>query len=219
MNNEIRKNILKIVGVGFSLIVFLIIISVGTIRGAKTSMSVFNKQTTEFNLTKEGIKEEEFKKYLSVFAILAKEYNGYDISSDAERDDIRKMDSAVLFLDSLDETYTPNYNEGGQSEYDAALINSIVEEINGVKINGNISNNKFYSFDEAKNVYVKIGGEQLVCAKIDSIDSFEKKGNKIDVVYTCNYGENDVYKIKAVLVVNEAYDNSKYYVNEIEKMK
>ena len=55
--------------------------------------------------------------------------------------------------------------------------------------------------------------------RIDSIDSFEKKGNKIDIVYTCNYGENDVYKIKAVLVINESYDNSKYYVNEIEKMK
>lgn len=218
MDNEVKRNILKIVGVGAALIIFLIAISVGTLLSAKTSMSVFNKETTEFNLTREGIKEEEFKKYLSVFAILVKDYQGFDIESAAEQDDIRKMDSAVLFLDSLDESYTPNYNENGQSEYDAKLINGIIEEINGVKINGNVSNNRFYTYDEGKNVYAKIGGEQLVCAKIDSIDSFEKKGNKIDVVYTCNYGENEIYKIKAVIVVNETFDNSKYYVNKIEKV-
>jgi len=218
MDNEVKRNILKIVGVGAALIIFLIAISVGTLLSAKTSMSVFNKETTGFNLTKEGIKEEEFKKYLSVFSNLVKDYQGFDIESVAEQDDIRKMDSAVLFLDSLDETYTPNYNENGQSEYDAKLINSIIEEINGVKINGNVANNRFYTYDEGKNVYVKIGGEQLVCAKIDSIDSFEKKGNKIDVVYTCNYGENEIYKIKAVIVVNETFDNSKYYVNKIEKV-
>jgi hypothetical protein len=63
MDNEVKKNILKIVGVGLALIVFLIIISVGTLLSARTSMSVFNKESAEFNLTIEGIKEEEFKKY------------------------------------------------------------------------------------------------------------------------------------------------------------
>ena len=53
MDNEVKKNILKIVGVGLALIVFLIIISVGTLLSARTSMSVFNKESTEFNLTKE----------------------------------------------------------------------------------------------------------------------------------------------------------------------
>lgn len=209
------KKMKIILYIGCISLILIIAMAIYVFYPNKSTLSVYSDEEN-ISLEKDGIKTEEFNKYLlSISLLVNEEYE--DKYGVEEIENIRMLDTAISYIHTLEET--PVLNEDGNYEYDANIINKIIQEMNGLNIEKNIPVGNKYTYNEEKNMYiVSEGNETITCTNIEIIE-FSKKDNKIELVYKCNLGEkNSNYKIKAILVENSSYEYSKYFVNTIEKI-
>lgn len=209
------KKMKIILYIGCISLILIIAMAIYVFYPNKSTLSVYSDEEN-ISLEKDGIKTEEFNKYLlSISLLVNEEYE--DKYGVEEIENIRMLDTAISYIHTLEET--PVLNEDGNYEYDANIINKIIQEMNGLNIEKNIPVGNKYTYNEEKNMYiVSESNETITCTNIEIIE-FSKKDNKIELVYKCNLGEkNSNYKIKAILVENSSYEYSKYFVNTIEKI-
>lgn len=199
-----------------ALIILAILLSIYVFFPKKATVSVYSDNLS-FNLEKEGIKADDFNKYLSIISLLVNEE--YEDKYGAEEiENIRMLDTAIAYIHSKGENI-PDLNETGNYEYDANTINKIIQETKGLNIEKNIPVGTKYTYNEEKNVYVVSENNTITTCEIIEIEEFSKKDNKIEVTYTCYLGEKDsTYKIKSILVENSEFEYSEYFVNTIEKI-
>lgn len=211
-----HKKMKIIIGIGCVSLILVIAIAIYVFFPQKTTISVYS-DTQIVNLEKDGIKTEEFNKYLAAVSLLVnEEYE--DIYGAEEIENIRMLDTAISHI-HLSGEEIPDLNETGNYEYDANTINKIIQEINGLNIEKSIPVGNKYTYNEEKNVYVVSENNTITACEIIEIEEFSKKDNKIELTYKCYLGEKDsTYKIKAILVENSDYKYSKYFVNTIEKI-
>lgn len=224
--NSLKKTIIVIIVV----LIFILIIGIYIFNSKKAQLSIYSNKEQGNMFQSIGMKEEEFKQYLSVFSLLVNEKYNQDGYDDKTLDNMRVLDTAISYIEEMSSYEVTQNNEGLQT-YEANIINEIAKEIKGMYISNNIDAGNLYTYDETQNVYIKNESEYttVYCTQIDEI---EKKDGKIITTYKCifpkdnelsEYQENnpieiETYTIKATIVENTDYEYSKYFISSIEKI-
>lgn len=178
---------------------------------------------SEISLESKGINKEEFENYLSLFGRQVREY--YTLEDKEEKNTLM-LDSAVSFLTTL---YMNEHVEDGILTYEADKINKIVTEMNGIYINKKLDVTEIYKYDEEKNVYIPQQLESPGYLYIETVD-INKIEDRIEAEFKVAFPEEtdalkynnneqvkiETYTVKAVILENEEYEYSKYYVSSLE---
>lgn len=210
-DHELKKNLKKLAVIVVLAVIIIIGLSVYTLNPKKSQLSIYTSLEYSDALKTYGINEEEFKQYLSIFGNLV---------IDDFNDEQKNLSMITSFIDEACSVYEAQIDEVGNKTYEPEIMNKISKEIQGKSFKR--SENYIVNKDEVKKI--------PYCKEIQDIT---KNGDKIEVVYKIvmldsnNYNEfqngtleedPEEYKVKAVILVNEEYEYSKYFINSIEKI-
>lgn len=217
MKEETLKKTLIIIGiVSILVLMFIIYIGINIFDSKKASLSVYPDIEPGTTFEGMGIKEEEFRSYLSVFSLLVND--NYSEENKEVLDNIRFLDTAVGFLKNLS-SYEQILNEQSLEVYSSENINVLAKEINGMYVNNAINAGTSYVYNETDKTYIKNETKNR-SAECTEIESVEKNGDTINVKYKCVFIEDEqklekTCNIQATILENEKYQYSKYFVHAI----
>lgn len=185
-------------------------------------------KVNEIALESKGIDKDEFNNYLSIFGLLVNKYPALDKE---ENEKTTMIDAAVEFLNTSF-MYEPKMNENQVETYEADKVNKIIKEMKGEYINKNLDVSVVYTYDANTNTYVPQEMEPTNCLLLETLD-INKKDEKIETTFKVAFPGNgeyatylekepieiETFTIKAIVLENEEYEYSKYYVSNIEVVK
>lgn len=201
-DKELKKNIKKIGIISLSIIIIIIVLTIYILGFHKAELSVCNADEYENDLRMLGIDETEFKEYLSIFA------NYVDFE---ESNNVTNLDTVTGFIDKMTAV---NQEEFDSKSYDASVIDKVAEELNGSYIEKDIDANEKYSYDLQNNLLIK-NVEENQFPSCKEIKEVVQNGEKIEVEYIVEKDGKDK-KIKAVIMKNNNYEYSKYFLVSIK---
>ena len=221
-DRELKKSLKKLGIMLVLMFVIIIILSVYTLGTTKAKLSIYDSSEYENSVQTFGINEEEFKQYLSMFG---------NLISDGSNENLKTINMATYFVDNMCSSYEVEKNESGLKYYDADVVNKVAEEVQGVYIKESLDTGSNYTYNKDQNIYVQnIETDKIpYCINIENIS---KNGEKIEVTYklalmtseqmakylTSQDVDFGIYTVKAVVMINENYEYSKYFVSSIEKI-
>lgn len=221
-DRELKKSLKKLGIILILMFVIIIILSVYTLGSTKATLSIYDNSGYENSVQTFGINEDEFKQYLSMVG---------NLISDGANENLKTMNMATYFVDNMCASYEVEKNENGLKYYDADVINKVAEEVQGVYIKESLDAGSSYTYNKEQNIYVQNSesGKIPYCINIENIS---KNGEKIEVTYKLAMMTSDqmakyltgqdvdfgTYTVKAVVMINENYEYSKYFVSSIEKI-
>ncbi len=229
MSEEEFKKALKKTGIISCIFIVIMILLVYTVFHKSKIELTMNDMQDGIIVESIGIKEDLLKQYLSVFGLLVND--AYEQEKDVkEIENTRALDMAISYMNTMYD-YIETKNNATMEEYDATEIHDIIQEVQGTYIEKNIISHK-YAYNEIDNAYTIVDGEQFINGCCTNIQDIQKKDDKITITYDCIFpNENELrqytagetisietYTIKVILVENNEYDYSKYFVNHIEKV-
>lgn len=212
----LKKTLIITVIVSILVLMFIIYIGINTFDSKKASLSVYPDIEPGTTFEGMGIKEEEFRSYLSVFSLLVND--NYSEENKEVLDNTRFLDTAAGFLKNLS-SYEQILNEQSSEVYSSENINVLAKEINGMYVNNAINAGTSYVYNETDKTYIKNETKNR-SAECTEIESVEKNGDTINVKYKCVFIEDEqklekTYNIQATILENEKYQYSKYFVHAI----
>jgi len=221
MKEETLKKSLLMIGIVAVLILLLTIyICINIFSSEKASLSIYPDVEPGSTFEGLGIKEDEFKDYLSVFSLLVNE--DYSEKNEEILNDIRFLDTAVSFLKNLS-SYEEVLNNEGLDVYSSEDIHILAKEIRGMYVNNALKTGERYIYNDSEKTYTKNGTENKI-ARCTDIDEIEKNSDVISVKYRCVFAEDEdsnsdkknVYNVEITILENSNYQYSKYFVHSIK---
>ena len=220
-DKELKNNMKKLL----LLIIIVLVIIVGLAKyifiSEKAELSVYASNDEMTTLQALGINEEEMNKYLSVFGNLVDEKYS---------ENQRILNMATNYIEDMYSSYEIQTDEQDRKIFDASIIHSVAQEIQGTYIKDYIHDEKIYSYDAEQNRYIQneVLNRIPYCIKINDVS---KNENEIRVEYTLaimtpeqmaeysigNEIDLEKYEVKAILMENSEAEYSKYFVSSIEK--
>ncbi len=219
-DKDLKKHLRKL-AIAFLLIILLVIVlSVYTLGSTKANLSIYDQSEYSDNVKVLGMNEEELKQYLSIIGNLIRE--------DQPNENVKKLDLATNFIDTMCSAYEVEINESGQKCYDVKVVNQVLKELNAGIVRVEASLESGYSYDVEKNVYSKTKTSEITpyCLKIDAIT---KKEEKMEIAYQLAFMTDTqmaeystgkeidlkIHQVKVVILKNDNYEFSKYFLYEI----
>ncbi len=223
-DKELKKQLKKLAIAFLLIMVLLIVLSVYTLGSTKAELSIYQKSEKADIIRILGLNEDELKQYLSIVGNLA-------INS-PESEEIKMLDMATNYIDTMCSAYETQTNENGRKYYDASIVEQVIKEINGKFIKTSTPLEDRYTYSKEENSYIqnKATDKTPYCLQIDNItqnaDTIEvtyQLANMTDVQmaeYKTGKEVNlEIYTVKATLLKNTDYEYCKYFLSHLENKK